>query len=90
MEWHWDDCKARVNEAKHGISFSFAIKIFDDPLHLTQPDGHRDGNRWNTVGCIDVSTLLVVHTMYDDDSGGRIISARKATAYERRTYEKGI
>ena len=76
MEWNWDDRKQLVNEAKHGISFNFAIKIFDDPLHLTQPDSHPDGDRWNTVGCIEISTLLVVHTIYDDDCGGRIISAQ--------------
>ncbi len=27
---------------------------------------------------------------HPDESGGRIISARKATAYERHAYEEGI
>lgn len=88
MEWHWDERKARANVAKHGIPFGLAVKVFDDPLHLTQPDDHVDDNRWNTMGRIDQSTLLVVHTLYEDDSGGRIISARKATAHERKIYER--
>jgi hypothetical protein len=38
-------------------------------------------------------TVFVVHTWPEPDSSGedvgRIISARKATAHERRTYEEG-
>lgn len=88
MEWHWDERKARSNVAKHGIPFELAVKVFNDPFHLTQPDTHSDNDRWHTMGRINVSTLLVVHTFFDDDSGGRIISARKATALERKNYER--
>jgi uncharacterized DUF497 family protein len=90
MKWHWDERKARANKTKHGVSFELAMQVFDDPLHLSQPNDHSDGDRWSTVGCISGGTLLVVHTIYEDDSGGRIISARKATAHERRAYEQGI
>lgn len=88
MEWHWDEQKARANVAKHGIPFELAIQVFDDPLHFTQPDTHSDDDRWNTMGRINASTLLVVHTFFDDDSGGRVISARKATPQERKSYER--
>ncbi|NCN85152.1 MAG: BrnT family toxin [Sphingomonadales bacterium] len=90
MEWRWDQRKAVANKAKHGVSFELAALVFADPLHLSQLDSHPDGNRWQTIGRVSTATLLVVHTYFDDESGGRIISARKATAYERHAYEEGI
>ena len=45
------------------------------------------------MGEIDGVIVFVVHTWPEpDDSGeeiGRIISARKATAHERKAYEEG-
>lgn len=90
MKWRWDQRKAVANKTKHGVSFELAALVFGDPLHLSQPDSHPDGNRWKTIGRVSTATLLVVHTWFDDESGGRIISARKATAYERNAYEEGI
>jgi len=58
--------------------------VFDDPLALTKPDPHPDGDRLRTVGVIGAVTVLVVHTMpeFDPDEVEdvrRITSARKAT-----------
>jgi uncharacterized protein len=69
------------------------LLVFDDPLALTRYDPHPDGDRWQTVGLIGTVPIFVVHTWpgSDDEYGsvGRIISARKATAHERRAYEEG-
>ena len=51
--------------------------------------------RWQTIGMVENLTLVVVHTWptvepEGTDEVGRIISARKATAHERRAYEEGI
>ena len=89
MEWHWDELKARANVAKHGISFEMAMLVFDDPMHVTFPNDHPNDDRWETYGQVDVKTLVVVHTIYNDEGGGRIISARRATAHERKAYEEG-
>jgi uncharacterized protein len=89
MEWHWDERKARTNVAKHGIPFELAVLVFKDPMHVTFSNDHPDDDRWETYGRVDVSTLVVVHTIYDDEGGGRIISARRATAHERKAYEEG-
>ncbi len=32
MEFEWDEEKAPVNLAKHGVSFEEAKTVFDDPL----------------------------------------------------------
>ena len=94
MRWTWDPGKAAVNRAKHGLSFETAALVFEDPFHASRPDPHPDGDRWRTVGLVGAVLLLVVHTWPEADSEdaepvGRIISARKATAHERKAYEEG-
>jgi hypothetical protein len=67
--------------------------VFDDPLAITRRDLHPDGERWQTVGLIGMVAVLVVHTWPESggaaEEAGRLISARKATAHERRAYEEG-
>jgi uncharacterized DUF497 family protein len=71
--------------------------IFQNPpfrgLIQITPDPFPDEERWQTVGLIGQLTVFVVHTWprVDPITGeetGRIISARKATIYERRAYEE--
>jgi uncharacterized DUF497 family protein len=93
VRWTWDPGKSAANRAKHGLSFETAALVFDDPLHASKPDSHPDGDHWHTMGVVGSVLLLVVHTWpeetEDGEPVGRIISARKATAYERRAYEEG-
>ena len=85
MEWHWDEQKAKANLVKHGISFEIAVLVFDDPLQLIFPDDHSDGDRWQTYGRVNAATLLVVHTIYDDESGAELDeSGAELSARERR------
>jgi len=78
------------------MSLAAGVPVLNgDPLALSRPDPHPDGNRWQTIGIIGgVAILLVVHTepagMADGREVGRIISVRKATTHERRAYEDGI
>ena len=92
MRFEWDEHKDRSNQRKHGISFATALLVFDDPVHLSVQEREVDGEqRWQTLGCIGgVLIVLVAHTWREDggDEVIRIISARKATARERRLYEK--
>jgi uncharacterized protein len=90
MDWTWDPRKAAANIAKHGVSFDAALLVFDDPFQFSQPDPHPDGERWRTIGVVNITTLFVVHTGMDEDGVERIISARKATPRERRLYENNI
>jgi uncharacterized DUF497 family protein len=81
--------KNQSNKRDHGLSFETAQRVFDDNLALSRPDPHPDGDRWQTIGQIGGLTLFVVHPWPDPDETGRIISARKATPYERSSYEEG-
>ena len=94
MRWTWSEKKNQVNKLNHGISFETAELVFADPLALSRQDPHPDGDRWQTVGLIGPVTVFVVHTQPESEAGadketGRIVSARKATAHERRAYEEG-
>lgn len=94
MRWTWDPEKAAANRIKHGLSFETAVLVFDDPFHASKPDPHLDDDRWQTIGLVGPVLLIVIHTrpgsdFEADEAVGRIISARKATARERKVYEEG-
>jgi hypothetical protein len=94
VRWTWDSKKAAANRAKHGLSFETAVFVFDDPFHASKPDLHPEGDRWHTIGLVGSVLLLVIHTWPEAETEqsepvGRIISARKATAHERKVYEEG-
>lgn len=94
MRIEWDERKDRRNRAKHGVGFETARLVFEDPNHLSIQDRHEgDEERWQTLGLVEgIVVLLVAHAYHEDATGKeviRIISARKATARERRHYEQG-
>jgi uncharacterized DUF497 family protein len=93
MRWIWDPAKDAANRVKHRLSFEAAKLVFDDPLHASRRDFHDGEVRWQTMGMIGSVVVFVVHTdpIPDPNTGeeiGRIISARMATARERRAYEE--
>ena len=88
MEWAWDSRKAAANLANHGVLFETAVDALNDPFQLSLPDPHDDDDRWRTIARIDHRTLFIVHTIFEEDGSGRIISARLATPRERKAYEK--
>ena len=63
-EWIWDPEKDELNRRKHNLSLAAgALVLTRDPLALSRPDPHPDGNRWQTVGsAAGVVILFVVHT----------------------------
>ena len=90
LRFEWDSRKAILNKRKHQLTFEEASTIFGDPLSITIPDpAYSIGeDRFITIGTSANNKLIVVvHT--DHNGIIRIISARKATAGERRQYEQG-
>ncbi|MHB8284827.1 MAG: BrnT family toxin [Caulobacteraceae bacterium] len=92
MRFVWDPAKARANLAKHGISFELAQKVWDDPLMVVALEGVENAEqRWGAIGLVGpVLTVVVIHAYPDTDPDEvvGIISARRATRYERRRYEQ--
>jgi hypothetical protein len=87
-DFEWDDRKAAANLKKHGVSFEEAITALADPYAIGAPDLVFP-ERWITIG--RSALLRVLFVVYIESvSGGRlrIISARKASAPQRRKYEE--
>ena len=85
----WDEEKAQSNPKKHGVSFEEAATVFEGPVAVTFEDHEHSRNeeRLVTIGySTQLRVLLVVNADREDKI--RIISARKATATERKLYEQ--
>lgn len=88
MQWEWDPGKARLNMRKHGIAFADAVAALEDESALTMRDDSSDEEeRLVTLGLDAFGRLLVVVYAWRGERV-RLISARKATARERRRYEE--
>lgn len=91
MNFVWDPKKELANRRKHRVSFDEALTVFYDPLAKISDDpDHSEGeDRFILIGHSRMRNLLfVVHVYREADNEIRIISARKATARERRDFEE--
>jgi len=87
VRFQYDPAKAVANLKKHGISFADAEGVLEDPLALTVQDPDSEGEaRFIAIGMGSAGELLIVaYTERNEEY--RIISARRATRKERRSYE---
>ncbi len=88
--FEWDERKAAANLRKHGVSFEEATTVFEDVLALSFPDP--DHSLWEDREIILGSSALGRPLLVVSVERGpvlRIISARKATPWERSAYEEG-
>ena len=89
LRFEWDDRKAAANERKHGVSFEEARAVFFDERArlIDDPDHSGDEERFILLGLSSTLRLLVVcHCYRGEGNVIRIISARKATARESKSY----
>ena len=89
LTFEWDGEKAASNAKKQGVSFEEASTIFGDERSLTidDPVHSQSEARLITLGrSHDGRLLVVVHT--ERGNNIRIISARRASRREKRTYEE--
>jgi len=90
--FEWDPRKAHDNRDKHGITFDEAATVFRDSkaLSIFDPDHSETEDRWITMGIsVKGRLLIVIHTFREENDDAitiRIISSRKATKRETKTY----
>jgi uncharacterized DUF497 family protein len=87
MQYQWDEKKAASNRRKHEVEFADAVSVFADDFAITIEDDYPDEERFVTIGLDALGRILVVVYTWRGENI-RIISARKATAYERKHYEE--
>ena len=89
LRFEWDERKAAANRRKHGILFEEATSVFLDERArlIADPDHSRDEERFVLLGLGASLRLLVVCHCYRSEKGViRIISARRATKEEAKSY----
>jgi uncharacterized protein len=88
MQFEWDRAKAASNRRKHGVAFEQTTEVFGDPhaAIFADPDHSMMEHREIIVGKSQNRLLVVSFT--DRHGNIRIISARRATAWERKRYEE--
>ncbi len=87
MFYEWDPEKAASNSSKHDVSFADAVAVFSDEVALTMADEFAEEERFVTLGMDAFGRILVVVYTWRGEETIRIISARKATRFERKQYE---
>lgn len=86
----WDPNKARLNQLKHGVHFREVEPVFYDPHAILLEDTESIGEaRWVVIG-LDTKLRLVTVVYCIRTEEIRVVSARKATAAEKRSYEKRV
>lgn len=93
LRFDWDERKNKRNRTKHGVWFEEAQTVFDDLRGrlFHDPDHSDEEERFILLGLSSRGRILVVAHCYKENALlVRIISARKATKKEVRSYEEGI
>ena len=82
----WDDDKAKTNKIKHGIGFETATTVFFDPLLKIMDATSGNGLRDAVIGFFSSARLLFVVHLVSEGDQIRIISSRRATRSEEKSY----
>lgn len=81
--------ESQRRERKHGVSFEEAKSVFSDEQAklIDDPDHSEEEDRFILLGLSGLLRVLVVcHCYREEGNVIRIISARKATAKESKSY----
>jgi uncharacterized DUF497 family protein len=88
VEVEWDGRKAEANLRKHGVAFEDAATVAYDRRAVTTNDDRFAEPRFMTIGRDSLGRILLVVGTWRS-SHIRLISARRATAREKRVYNEG-
>lgn len=90
LPFEWDPNKDLENQKKHGISFEEVAEIFQYDVLTVEDDSSYNELREISFGRLgpDGNAPLILCVIHTDRGGAyRLISARKATAHERRNFD---
>ena len=93
IAFEWSATKAKANAKKLGVTFEEAKSVFYDEhaIQFYDEEGSElEDDRFLILGMSAESRMLMIcHCERESGNVVRIISARKATRKERRSYEGG-
>lgn len=88
ISFEWDADKAARNRFRHGVPFEIACEVFFDPFARWLDATHSEEPRDAALGRTRTQAVLYVVHVIRHEEVIRIISARDATAEERRIYDQ--
>lgn len=91
IKFEWDEKKNKNTQKKRNISFEEAKTVFwdENARQYYDPDHSEDEDRYLMLGMdLKLRILVVSHTIDEDETIIRIISARKATLKEIKEYKR--
>ncbi len=89
ISFEWDENKNKLNRKKHSVSFEEAATVFydEEALLIADPDHSENEDRFIILGMSERANVLTVcHCYRRSETVIRIISARRATGNEEKTY----
>jgi len=90
VKFEWDEDKNQANIRKHRVDFADVPPLFDGPMFVTLDTRKAYGeDRLIGIGLLHTAVVLVVFIEKTADTI-RLISARKATRYEREKFKEEI
>ena len=85
MRFSWSERKQAINLKEHGLDFVDAPRVFEGLTFSYEDDRFAYGEqRFITLGLLAGVPVSIAHTETEDEI--RIISFRKATSREARTF----
>jgi len=91
LQFEWDPRKAKVNLAKHGVSFEEAMTVFGDLLaRIFDDEEHSEDEKREIIIGHSIQQHLVLLSFTCVEDTIRLLSARKATRRERKDYEENV
>ena len=90
IKFEWEASKAASNIQKHGVTFEEARTVFFDERArlINDPDHSESEERFILLGfSSSLRVIVVCHCYRSEGNVNRIISARKATATEKKAYD---
>jgi hypothetical protein len=85
MKFEFDSHKSELNKSKHGLDFTEAQKLWDDPARVLIPARTSDEPRYLLIGRILEKYWSAVFTIRNE--AVRIISVRRSRDEEVAIYE---
>ena len=85
MQFEFDKRKSRINKKKHGIDFTEAQDLWNDPDRIEIPAKTIDESRFLLIGKITEKYWSTIITYREENI--RIISVRRSRKEEVEIYE---
>lgn len=82
--FEFDKNKSRSNKVKHGMDFTMAMKLWNDPNRLEIPAQWVNESRYLLIAVLEEEYWSAVFTKRNNKI--RIISVRKSRRYEKEIY----